>query len=634
MTLNIVDKIVQFRLFIAGMEIDPKDVDIDSISIKNNAFGEPGSLSFTLNDVNYKYSINEQDLIDIANSQSGSVNITTPIVGKNRVLVKKVTAQKIELSDHYVTLLSQYNSNVPKYIPSFEFVFKGSIFHYRDVVRLWYFDDFDMNWHWGFTGFLTGKTPTYGSDGTMSWEITCLDVKWLLQLAEVSTSLAVFVPQEIRNLLQNINTLGSSFDFDPVQNNLSNMDLEKVFTYAIYGTIGIEGVDGVRAASGQVSGLSYKSQNKTFQFVIENSALPNGSVTMEIDTKAAGFFNSSTPVKKIYGQDGINVASWEKMLDTTVKPSDLINRALQVISTSTDNMNSVLKLANATVDNVDSVPIDTVIKIIGENPDLYPADSGTFYMLLPYAINSALLRDMVQKDFNSTDQTVYNFNSKLAILNGIIKPLMFYFWSAPNGDLVLEFSFMNYSNTDFNEYADVYKVGKEGFVGNVVEPISSTNISTLFVGTPNYVQSDLTSVANALNPVGTRYFILEPMLKYLGIQTESVSNLHNLITSPKEMDYNLVLMATKSLGNSVGFEVTVMNKANIKPNRPFYIPDLQKVGWINNYSTGLKTTRLSLNYIRSWGGRRDSNGNPVFDIVGEVIRADCLPVDYKRLMEG
>lgn len=651
---EIQDLIGRYRIFIAGIELDMSKVST-GISIAVSASGEAGSLNFTIADPDLEITCTDQDLINI--EWMRNIEATAPLTKFSSQAKLKVIGTKVgvtfKVTSDYIALMKKYGVDMPASVYKYEFVYRGSIFHYRDPVRVFVYDSNSLTWNYGFSGFITTLQKTESSTSAIKWAFTVRDTKWLLQIAEESTSMAVFTPEEIKDYLGTIQ--GVTDRYSAVKNDLAGLTLETAFTTLVYGEIGRGGVAVVnsgaaevteetkteiaRSSSGIFGNLGGSMYNITanllsgqLQVTVVHWALPNGVFQFYIDKHAAGFFSTRNCTKVILTQPD-QLMMWEEMVSPEVLADDLNSRMLEAIVYNQDTYSHVManlfKVKNES--DMLKIPIDRVITIIGENPELYPPDSGGLLMLIP-KLSHNIMETMVTYQFDTSDQNTFSWTTKLSILKNVVDPFLFGFYALPSGDLVLELPLMNYDAKDFSK--DIYEAGKQGFVDDITVTNKSDDLKDLFYGSKSLYRMPIkTELAFA---PGVIVYVTEPLLQLIGVRSFDGINegVKRMVVNGESLTYFLQFEAMKNLGDSQGFDVIMPLRPSVLPNRPFYIQALEKIGWIENVQHSGSKTRVSLDYIRSWGGRYDGQGNKLYDVIGDVVRNDYFPLDLKRLLKG
>ena len=645
----IVSNSVRLKVFIEGMDVS----DYCSNVSVNFRLSDISSLDITLENPGLEFLIEEDDLRIIKSLRDGSnLNNDFPFgedVRKSfkNCLLKDLVSEELEFGAK--------SENVKNYL--YEYGLYSPIFPYLSNVRV--FVEFDGRWYHLFCGLIEAMTVVMGLDDTFSLSISCFDVLVCLRRAVLSTSLAVYEPNNFKRYINEIssgaenkegeNIIKSPFssslfynvdtEFSIYKYNIQSKSLVDELVSLIYGDINIGGSGDSRY------GIEGKS---VFRYEIIDKGSNKYSVIR--NRRAVGLFgldklkvcimsgeHSNELVDEFRGlgyKDNVGVISnyeaWDRLVsDLEVKKDDLYD--LCVIE-DREKVDSII--------SNESLSQDAIVQFIGLRTKingLYSATAGGLKVLLPSSLPKSVYDVLLVNILASRPELErYSFANRFQILKYILSYRTdFVFYATPRGDIVVEYPL--YDVDYFGWYdelskRDVRSFIKDDILGSFSDTVDLRGIATVvscnpYVGTVEIGSEAGNTFLVPIPPLMQSVFSPSLIAKY-GIKIIQADSTYGWVPD-NEASARLKAELVMSINNRKLYSgsLSVNFKGCFMLNRPVKIAYLGRVGLVLGCSSSFKpggspNLSLSLSYLRQWNGEGYR--------VAFTERLDTLSIDYSQ----
>ena len=407
---------------------------------------------------------------------------------------------------------------------------------------------------------------------------------------------------------------------------------------------------------------------------------PNGTKIRSTKIKGVGNFKINGSVAVEFGADVVDplskigvpsapvteLSTYQSLVDHEVKETDLD----ELLGEDADGdipedyitQKEQLKQGAQRDPRTNNITAEEVIRIIGENPDLYPIDGGRLIMLLPKSLHPEINREVMLKDVLRSFAMNTQFKSRLGMIYDVVERLEFVFYESPKGDLICEFPLYDFDPDDFG----TVEVPHQKFVrvsetqGNLEknENIKRGPFASRFIvskrDTYNFskgitdekVRTQITSpwhYAQNYTDVGTSKTIQKPAVVTLRhlvplywLRLEQVDPKGYIASNEAALLYSQILL-NKFNADARNLGINAAPNLGLWLNRPIYFAPRNCIGTLMGLShsiawgmSGSMDSRLNLNYIRGWDGLLDDQGNIVYTPIGGQ---PSRPLDYKLLFK-
>ena len=548
------------------------------------------------------------------------------------------------------------------------------IFHSNDPVRIFWRDPFNPAvWFHMFAGFITDITDEVDADNRKIITLGCEDATRILRYARITTNPGLFDISYIQQIEDAVvRTFYNETGF-------ADMTLPEILYTLIFGSDVAGTTDFLNTAGsaslppsrpfinrrinwkGDASGQGTKNEGVGCFDFDRSITFVFGPPSDVPDPATQGTGNNplrTTPpeiARKEISLTGANaLAVYQAVIDHQVRVSDLNTMVLKG--------ETPLSTANMVKDPRTGQPlISEVIKALGENPQLYPVDTGRLILLLPASLGPDTNRNVLWRDLIQGVATQTTFRNRLATIYDILEHIEFSFYASPKGDLICEMPLYDFDPDDFG-------AGPEGvtqtdltqaFKFHNGAPVGSLAASVGFVAGemrgpfgPHYkvarrdvlrsarsfVDSKIRTqfatdnwAIQAFKATGTAQAwgaapgveTLRALIPQFGVRFESAEPYRQLASMESAKVFS-ALKLNQLNADARSSSVDALPNLRLWPNRPTLHTERQYIATLRSVehtllwgAQGAMTMNIGVNYLRGWDGLyRPGTNKPLYTPLG------------------
>lgn len=534
-----------------------------------------------------------------------------------------------------------------------------SIFHSNDPVRIFWRDPSNpQKWYHMFAGFVSDTIDDVDQNDTRIVRFRAEDASRILRYARITANPGVLDIDDVR-------TVTDAVTRTFYNSNFANLTLPEYIFGTIFGAELID-IDTGTADIGQV---------RTFA----NTRISvRGSTTGRLKEDAIGAYNYRGSFVAVVGENAaqeagrikpelnpIVVASlgeYQALVDHQVYESDLDNMAFvddtdgRVVAEVENLKRNVLRVGAGGDPDMESV-----VKIIGENPHLFPVDYGRVIMLVPASLGPGTNTNTILRDIASV-VTQTTWQTRLGLIYDMMERIDYQFYATPRGDLVCEMPLYDFEPDDFGNtpvdmqalvqridatrivgggmrfshapsdrhrgpYAQSMRVSKSDTI-RWERTFSDEAVRTQLVSTfsliPGYETLPSSGEVGINIPIN-----LYGLVPQFGVRSASVDP-RGIITTEESAKLYAAFKLNQINSNAKKANVDILPRVHLMfPNRPVEFEERRFIGTIERLrhsivwgKSGEMTTGLEVKYIRAWGGQVTADGRPVYEPIGGFASQD------------
>jgi len=647
----IVSNSVRLKVFIEGLDVSDY---CSSVSV-NFRLSDISSLDIVLENPGFEFLVEEDDLKVIKSIRDGSVLNNDFLFGRDdrkyfkNCLLKNLVLEKLEFGVK--------SEKVESYL--YEYGLYNPIFPYLSNVRV--FMEFDGRWYHLFCGLIESMTVVMGLDDTFSLSIHCSDILACLLRAVLSTSLAVYEPNNFRKYINEIssgderregdNIVRSGFSsslfynvetkFSIYKYDIHSKSLVDELVSLIYGDVKISDSGDSRYGVG-TSVFNYELIDKDGNkySVIRNRRAVGlfGLDKLKVCIMSSNYSNELADrfVNELGYKGNVkvidNYEEWDRLIsDLEVKKDDLYD--LCVIE-DRGLVDSIIYKPS------ESLSQDDIVQFIGLRTKingLYSVTAGGLKVLLPSSLPRSVYDVLLVDIFASKPEFErYSFANRFQILKYVLTYRTDYvFYSTPRGDIVVEYPL--YDVDYFGWYdelskRDIRSFIKDDILGSFSDTVDIRGIATVVSCNPYAGSITVGSEAGStfllpISPLMQSTFSPSLIAKY-GIKVIQADSTYGWVPD-SEATARLKAELVMSINNRKLYSgsLSVNFRGCFMLNRPIKISYLGRVGLVLGCSStfrpsGSVSLTLNLSYLRQWDGEGYR--------VAFTERLDTLSIDYSR----
>lgn len=469
------------------------------------------------------------------------------------------------------------------------------IFHSNDPVRIFVRDLFDPSvWYYAFSGFISDWSVQKGVDGEEHIRFTCEDVLRIFRYARVSTSPGLF----------DIDALQEAEDF-VVQtffgSDFTNLTLNELVSLLVFGPnteylsryVESGNIDVTAAEQ-----IGTKNNKKYTRY-----AANGDSTTKEVPFFGIGAFRQSTSHTFEFGPGGnIDLETYQTLVSSKVTTADLPRMIVEG-----EIWPSLTR-------------VEDVITEIGENPQLYPVDGGSVFILAPTTLGAASNRDIIDRGFKGPE-TQTSWKSRLGILYDVFNRLEFSFYATPRGDVVAEMPLYDFDPKHFGTHASDLIVPSRDIITteqSFTDERVRTMVTSTFLAIKGHTDLGVAQRVAGETPAVARRRTLVPQF---GVRVEE-RNPEVYVSSRSGAEVYAELQLNKINADALTNSLQMTPRMMLLPNRPLMVPSEAYIAAIRSTSVtidwvGLNVSHnVALNYSRPWQGQYE-DGEMVYKMLGD-----------------
>lgn len=674
-----------YRVFVFGVEVTE---DVTSLKINQNDARLPGTCEFVLTNDYDRYVVTPQEipliykdvtvaeaediaqelsfhptfgeaLDDDAQARALLADIIEPVVQrleavpdemKRRVLTEKIKYfEKVE-QPSFEDMGSEVN--IDKALAKAGFAARyplrcgDRIFHSNDAVRVFLRDpDRPDKWHFGFTGFVSDTTDEVSENNEKIVTIRCEGPLRTLRYARLAMNPGIFD-------IGAVSVIGDAVTRSFYNAGFTDLSLPEYLFTLLFGS----DLAGTTPFLRTPGGASFAGTRLAYDRISVNGRAPgrtaaDGVGAFDFQRSAifilgpeaqpgAGEAPKRPPPATLSGKEVEldSLATYQAVIDSEVRFSSLRSSALR------DETGQVLPQARALIDRPDMTADDTV-KVIGENPHLFPVDYGALYMLLPGSLGPSTNRSLLDKDLIQSVATETTFRTRMDMIFDVLNRIEFSLYETPRGDLIVEPPLYNLDPVDFGSvpltgvqirraigygraddlvilfededevegYAGVLTF-RRGDVGDRQTTFSDEKVRTIYASSWQNIQGLLATGTGLSIGQAPRAAIARSLLPQFGARAET-SEVHGFISSPQAAQLYAEIKLSQINADAVSTQVTLIPRVRLLPNRPVEImtgrspldADRMFTATVRSIDTSItwgseSSMSVGLNYQRAWAG--------------------------------
>lgn len=511
------------------------------------------------------------------------------------------------------------------------------IFHSNDPVRIFFRDPRDSSrWFYMFAGYVSDWVDDVDENNQKIVTIRCEDVLRPLRYARITTSPGLI---DIQAAATNVDLILRSFFAD----DFSQLTLIEFITSMVFGFSAAQTLETVALDPESVTGFT---SIKLINARGENTRadLPKDGVGLWSVDRSIIFTLGSNLVIGSAANVGAtpllvtqvdDLAVYQAVVDHEVRVTDLSSMALKA-----NGVNPIS--AQSLQDSSGTVPIDKVIKAIGENPQIYPVDGGRLIFLVPDTLGDL---SVLMKDFKGVElQTTWK--TRLSKIFDVLERIEFSFYANGRGDLLCEMPLHDFdpeafgteavtfrqladvlgesrAQTIFDEshsagpFAPEYQVARRDTI-RWQRTFSDEKVRTLAIATWHNIPSleaGQTGIAAGQKPASR---LLEALVPQFGVRAEILPTTV-LTANPDAAELYCQFMLNQFNADARMVNVSAVPQLRIMPNRPIKFTERSFIGAMREVhqsitwgERGDMSMDMKLNYIRGWDGNIDKATNKPF----------------------
>lgn len=580
-------------------------------------------------------------------------NIDDPV--KRRVLLAKFNVRQ-ELQNFQPNLVDPFNSQsiaglqqLNGQVLRYPFHTGDSIFHSNDQVRIFWRDPTDASrWYHMFAGFVSDYTDTVDQDNQRLVRLRFEDASRILRYARLTTNPGIL---DIEAAAVASDSITRTFFNDGFADlNLPQFLFTVIFGAERAGTSGETGTENVRGVR-TFANLRYSVNGQSESTLLED---------------AVGSYNFDGSFVAVFGSldDGVSnrerdelvranlpattvdsLAQYQALVDHQVYFSDLTNMSLPTPDVQAEVevlRGDIRKRADRTF------VAEDIVKVIGENPHLFPVDYGRLCFLVPGSLGPATNQKLLLNDIVGVN-TQTTWRTRLGLVYDVVERLDFQFYCSPKGDLICEMPLYDYEPDDFgNEPLDLEQFLRLGR-GNLQFDVGTDrergpfgpqlrvakrdtiswekqfideNVRTQMLGVwsliPEFAGLPASSTIGQFAPVN-----LYGLIPQFGVRSETIDPLGIISNENAARVYANVKLNQINAGAKKA-SVEVLPRVQLGfPNRPLEFEERTFVATTTSVThnltwgvNGSMTTDVDLKYVRAWGGQVVDEGRLVYEPIG------------------
>lgn len=652
-----------YRVFIYGYEVT---ADVTAV-VLNSSDGEyPNTCAITLTSTLDKYLVTVQDLINIGNAVTiPGLSIIDPTGAKfgpsvpganvvhSPVYVRhaakdQIMAQKRSAPAATVTVNMPAGSSLPdRTITATKYPFQVGkpIFHPNDPVRVFERDPSDPNiWYYMFTGLVSDFAEEVDANDnnvlTIVAESAAKHLRYgrftsnpgyvdlLNQQVKKAITDDVAVRTVFANLFANL-TLAeiffamlfgiSAFDETPAFQKLVDQQRQSLLAGGpAHGTLDSSTVF-TTSPSTTTDSVQYawgKGTLRQYKHGVGHLDLGKSMVFQYGDTNAKGQKPTSIPPQMSW-LPITALATYQQNIDHRVKSEDI------------NGMRGDVNAGGTPLPVPSDIP--SIIKAIGEHPEIYPTDGGRLMMLIPESLVDS--REIVTRDLAQTFAANTEWSTRAQVLRNVVERIQFVFYVSPRGDFCVEFPLVDFDPADFGEFAPNYIVGLDS-TPVISTAFSDSKVMTMAVCAHNFVQNmEVGGDPNEI-PGFQQVVTLWTLIPVYGVRTVPITP-QGYIASADGANVYASICLNRLNADAYTQQVRMPPRLTTWLNRPHYVQKRNHIGttksithtitWGANGEVG---TTLGLNDMRGWDGSITRDGRMLFTPLGG---AASKPFSYARI---
>lgn len=523
-----------------------------------------------------------------------------------------------------------------------------SIFHTNDQIRIFWRDPVNPEaWYHMFAGFVTDYVDSVDADNQRIVRIRAEDPTRILRYARLTSNPGIINFDDIQTATD---ASTRTFTVDA----FANLSLVEFLNTVIFGTESARTEDEAGSTPGRIRQAELPSNTRIGV---------NGSSTGPLVQDAVGAFNRERSFVAVFGPDdtantsleiGVlqenfaamrvqSLGEYQALLDHRVMLSDLSNLGLN----TPDAQQEIVALAQRLPVRRGQVPAEELVKVIGENPHLFPVDYGRLIFLAPGSLGPGTNLDLLLKEL-ITINVQTSWRTRLSLIYDVVERLDFQFYASPRGDILCEMPLYDFQPDDFGD--DVIDLGETDF-GNVRYAFTGAdrergpyaphlrvarrdtqswerafidnNVRTQMLGTRNLAEGR-PSIGTGLDVGQIEVVNLYGLFPQFGVRAETLDPLGIISNDVAARLYaNVRLNQINAEARTANVEILPRVQL-VFPNRPLEFEERKFVATLRSVNhdlswglSGDMTTSMDLKSIRGWSGQvTGSDNRPVYEPIG------------------
>jgi hypothetical protein len=574
---------------------------------------------------------------------------------KRRVLLAKFNVRQ-ELANFQPNLVDPFNSQsiaglqqLNGQVLRYPFHTGDSIFHSNDQVRIFWRDPTDAaRWYHMFAGFVSDYSDVVDENDQRLVRIRFEDASRILRYARLTTNPGIL---DIEAAAVASDAITRTFFNDGFADlNLPQFLFTVIFGAERAGTTGETGTEDVRGVR-TFANLRYSVNGQSESTLLED---------------AVGSYNFDRSFVAVFGplDDGVtnterdelvranlpattvdSLAQYQALVDHRVYVSDLTNMSLPEpdVQTEVETLRGdIRKRADGTFVTED------IVRVIGENPHLFPVDFGRLCFLVPGSLGPATNQKLLLNDIIGVN-TQTTWRTRLSLIYDVVERLDFQFYCSPKGDLICEMPLYDFEPDDFgneslnleqflglgrgNIQFDVGTDRERGPFGPQLrvakrDTISwerqfiDENVRTQMLGVwsliPEFAGLPASETVGNFAPVN-----LYGLIPQFGVRSETIDPM-GIISNENAARVYANVKLNQINAEAKKATVQVLPRVQLGfPNRPMEFSErtfvATTVSLTHDLTWGLNgsmTTSMDLKYVRAWGGQVVDGDRLVYEPIG------------------
>ena len=516
-----------------------------------------------------------------------------------------------------------------------------SIFHTNDAVRIFWRDPTTTDrWFHMFAGFISDYVDSVDADNQRIIRFRVEDASRILRYARITTNPGILDIDDVA-----VVTDAETRTF--FNDGFSGLTLPEFLFTVVFGAdkagtggqTGTNDVEGVRAFSNIRFGVNGETASTLLEDAVGSYNFERSFIAVfgprdqETESEA-----SQLPLE-IPNAVISNLAQYQALVDHQVYFSDLDNMSLQDPASQARVArlrNDVRKRSDGTFINED------IVKVIGENPELFPVDFGRLIFLIPGSLGPAANQDLLLRDIIGVN-TQTTWRTRLALIYDVVERLDFQFYASPRGDLICEMPLYDFEPDDFGNdsidltnflslsttnitfdagtdrergpFGPAYRVAKRDTL-SWERTFIDENVRTQMVGIYSLIQG-FAELPTSLDIGQVAPVNLYGLMPQFGVRSEFIEP-QGIIANENAARIYANVKLNQINSNAKQANVQVLPRVQLGfPNRPMEFEERTFVATTRAISHSLvwglqgdMTTDLDLKYVRAWSGQVTSDPLP------------------------